>query len=64
MLAVNACQSTEEVVMAHDPKRALPVSDERSESAFRHLMNCRPCKERIPPDARGQFVSAYVLDLH
>lgn len=64
MLTVNDCQATEEVINAHDPNRASPVSDERGERAFRHLMNCRPCKERIPADARGQFVAAFVLDLH
>ncbi len=64
MLTVNDCQVTEEVVNAHGPDQAIQVSDERGERAFRHLMNCRPCKERIPPDARGRFVSAFVLDLH
>jgi hypothetical protein len=64
MPVVEDCKATEEVVNAHDPKQAAPMSDERSESAFRHLMICRSCKASIPPDARGQFVAAFVLDLH
>lgn len=56
------CDGVRRTVAAFlDVHRGPRLPQDAVSAAFRHVRNCPACREDVPPESRGRFVSTVVL---